>query len=438
MANASRFDVAVIGGGPGGSSVATALARRGRSVLLLERDRFPRFHIGESQLPWINGVLDALGAHDAVAKAGFVEKWGASFSEIDGTPAAYVDFTAAVETPVPQTYQVPRAAFDEVLLRHAERSGVIVREEHRALDAAFDPDGVTLRFTGPAGPGEARVQAVVDASGRSGLLARRIGGYETDVTLQHVAVHAQYEGIPRASGRPAGDIRVLTRADVGWVWLIPISERLTSVGVVVSQALHRRESKATAEESLEHYLRETPAAPALLREATRVSPARFDADYSYLARAMAGDRWVAVGDAAAFLDPIFSTGVLLAMQGGLEAAEAIDAGLRAGDLSARRFEGYERVVRRRYHYFRRFVVGFYDPYFRRLLFRRSRRLGIYEAVLSALAGNWRPTLGTRLRIQLFFAIVAVKRFFRVAPPGDATWRLEPADLTSEGARTPRR
>ena len=438
MANTSRFDVAVIGGGPGGSSVATALARRGRSVLLLERDRFPRFHIGESQLPWINGVLDALGAHDAVAKAGFVEKWGASFSEIDGTPAAYVDFAAAVETPVPQTYQVPRAAFDEVLLRHAERSGVIVREEHRALDAAFDPDEVTLRFTGPAGPGEARVQAVVDASGRAGLLARRIGGYETDVMLQHVAVHAQYEGVPRASGRPAGDIRVLTRADVGWVWLIPISERLTSVGAVVPQALHRRESKATAEESLEHYLRETPAAPALLREATRVSPARFDADYSYLARAMAGDRWVAVGDAAAFLDPIFSTGVLLAMQGGLEAAEAIDAGLRAGDLSARRFEGYERVVRRRYHYFRRFVVGFYDPYFRRLLFRRSRRLGIYEAVLSALAGNWRPTLGTRLRIQLFFAVIAVKRFFRVAPPGDATWRLEPADLTSEGARTPRR
>jgi flavin-dependent dehydrogenase len=262
---------------------------------------------------------------------------------------------------------------------------------------------------------------VVDASGRAGLLARRIGGYETDVMLQHVAVHAQYEGVPRASGRPAGDIRVLTRADVGWVWLIPISERLTSVGAVVPQALHRRESKATAEESLEHYLRETPAAPALLREATRVSPARFDADYSYLARAMAGDRWVAVGDAAAFLDPIFSTGVLLAMQGGLEAAEAIDAGLRAGDLSARRFEGYERVVRRRYHYFRRFVVGFYDPYFRRLLFRRSHRLGIYEAVLSALAGNWRPTLGTRLRIQLFFAVVAVKRFFRVTPPGDASW-----------------
>jgi FADH2-dependent halogenase len=129
-----------------------------------------------------------------------------------------------------------------------------------------------------------------------------------------------------------------------------------------------------------------------------------------------------VGDASAFLDPIFSTGVLLAMQGGLEAAQALDEGLRAGDLTAGRFAGYERIVRRRYHHFRRFVVGFYDPYFRRLLFERSRRLGIYEAVLSALAGNWRPSLGTRLRIRLFFAIVGLKRLFRLAPAGDAVWR----------------
>jgi FADH2-dependent halogenase len=423
-ADGSGFDVAVVGGGPGGSSTATALARRGRRVLLLERERFPRFHIGESQLPWINGVLEELGAHDTIGKAGFVEKWGASFWEIDGTPASYVDFTAAVETPIPQTFQVPRARWDELLLRHAERSGVIVREGYRALDAAFDPEGVTLRYAGPDGAeGSARVAAVVDASGRAGFLARTLGRHEHDPMLQQIAVHAQYEGVPRAEGRSAGDIRVLTRTDVGWLWLIPISETVTSVGAVVPTALHRREARPTAEESLEHYIRTTPAAPAVMREARRVSPARFDADYSYLATRMAGDRWVAVGDSGSFLDPIFSTGVLLAMQGGLEAAAALDAGLRAGDLSARRFQGYERIVRRRYHYFRRFVVGFYDPYFRRLLFRRSRRLGIYEAVLSALSGNWRPTLGTRLRIQLFFAIVGLKRLLRVAPPEDVNvWR----------------
>ena len=422
--NGQSFDVAVIGGGPGGSSTATALARRGRRVLLLERDRFPRFHIGESQLPWINGVLEELGVHDTIAKAGFVEKWGASFLEIDGTPASYVDFTAAVETPIPQTFQVPRARWDELLLRHAEQSGVVVREGHRAVDAAFERDGVTLRYAGPDGVEQsARVAAVVDASGRAGFLARKLGRHEHDPMLQQVAVHAQYEGVPRAEGRAAGDIRVLTRSDVGWIWLIPISETLTSVGAVVPKALHRREAKATAEESLDHYLDTTPASPAVMRAARRVSPARFDADYSYLATRMAGDRWVSVGDSGSFLDPIFSTGVLLAMQGGLEAAAAIDAGLRAGDLSARRFARYERIVRKRYRFFHRFVVGFYDPYFRRLLFRRSHRLGVYEAVLSALAGNWRPTLGTRLRIQLFFTIIAIKRLFRVAPPEDAgIWR----------------
>ena len=188
------------------------------------------------------------------------------------------------------------------------------------------------------------------------------------------------------------------------------------------KALHRRESKATAEESLEHYLRETPAAPALLRRPRRVSPARFDADYSYLARAMAGDRGSRWATRARSSTRSSRPGCCSPCRAGSRPAEAIDAGLRAGDLSARRFERLRAGGAAALHYFRRFVVGFYDPYFRRLLFRRSRRLGIYEAVLSALAGNWRPTLGTRLRIQLFFAIVAMKRVFRMAPPDDATWR----------------
>jgi 2-polyprenyl-6-methoxyphenol hydroxylase-like FAD-dependent oxidoreductase len=122
-----------------------------------------------------------------------------------------------------------------------------------------------------------------------------------------------------------------------------------------------------------------------------------------------------VGDAAAFLDPIFSTGVLLAMQGGLDAAAVIDAGLSAGDLSARRFAGYEALVRRRYHHFRRFAVGFYNPHFRDLWFRRSSRFGLYEAVLSIISGNWRPSLATRVRIGVFFALVALQRLLPIAP-----------------------
>ncbi len=413
------FDVAVVGGGPGGSSTATALARLGRRVVLLERERFPRFHIGESQLPWSNEVFRVLGVHEAIAAAGFVQKWGATFRAYGSAAEQYADFAAAVETPAPQTYQVLRQTFDEVLLRHSARCGATVLENHRVLDAAFATDGVTLRFADAGGVERtARVGVVVDASGRAALLPKRFGRHEVDPLLRNIAVHAQYEGIPRADGRRGGDIRMFTRPDMGWLWLIPLSETVISVGAVVPKAVHQRESKATAEESLAHYLADTPAAAPLLERAHRVSPARFDADYSYLATRMAGDRWVAVGDAAAFLDPIFSTGVLLAMQGGVEAAEAIDAGLRSGDLSSKAFVGYERVVRRRYHHFRRFAVGFYDPAFRELWFMRPRRLTVYQAIVSVLAGNWRPSLMTRLKVEVFFAVVAWRRLLRrVRPSG---------------------
>ncbi len=395
------FDVAVVGGGPGGSSTATALARRGHRVLLLERERFPRFHIGESQLPWSNEVFRALGVDEAIAAAGFVQKWGASFRAFDGTTEQYADFAAAVETPTPQTIQVPRAMFDEILLRHAARSGATVLKEHRALEATFEADGVALRFAGPEGAERAvRVGAVVDASGRAGFLAKKLGRHEVDPLLRNIAVHAQYEGVPRSEGRRAGDIRMFTRPDMGWIWFIPLSETAMSVGAVIPQAVHRLHAKPTAEDSLESYLAETPAAARLLDQARRISPARFDADYSYLGTRLAGDRWVAVGDAAAFLDPIFSTGVLLAMQAGLEAADA----LHAAD--------YDRRVRRRYHHFRRFAVGFYDQDFRELWFARSPNRGIFRAILSVLAGNWRPSLPTRLRLEMFFALVALRRLRR--------------------------
>ena len=404
------YDVAVIGGGPGGSSTATALARRGRSVVVLERERFPRFHIGESQLPWTNEILRALGVRDTIAGSGFVEKWGASFRGPDGPEERYADFSNALETPTPQTFQVLREKFDEILLRHSEKCGARVLEEHRLLDAAFDKDGVTLSFADRLGGAVTmQVDVVVDASGRAGILVKRFGRHEHDPLLLNIAVHAQYEGIPRASGRRAGDIRMFTRPDMGWLWFIPLSDTVISVGAVIPQVVHRRESKATPEESLTHYLANTPAALPLLERARRVSPARFDADYSYLATRMAGDRWVAVGDAAAFLDPVFSTGVMLAMQGGLEVAEAIDTGLRTGDVSARAFARYERAVRGRYHHFRRFAVGFYEPAFRKLWYSRPPVRSIFDAVVSVLAGNWRPSVMTRFLVEVFFAVVAVKR-----------------------------
>ena len=236
-----EFDVAVVGGGPGGSSAATALARAGRRVLLLEREQFPRFHIGESQLPWSNEVFQALGVRETIAAAGFVRKWGASFWTIDGAAEQYADFASAVETPSPQTFQVPRARFDDLLLRHSEKCGVAVREQHRVLDATFDATGVALRYLDPeSAEHTVRVGAVVDASGRAGFLAKKLGRHAFDPLLRNIAVHAQYEDVPRLSGRRAGDIRMFTRADMGWLWLIPLSDTLMSVGAVIPQAVHRR------------------------------------------------------------------------------------------------------------------------------------------------------------------------------------------------------
>src|SRR5437867_5343415 len=211
------WDVIVVGGGPSGSVAAAWLARAGRRVILVERDQFPRFHIGESLLASVNDVFGAIGAEGLVRQAGFPQKWGATFMSADARVERYADFSDAPGVPQPQTWQVHRAAFDHLLLRHAAASGAEVRERHRVHDVAFEPDGLTATVQGPEGaPHAIRAQAVIDASGRGSLLSRKFGLRVDEPRLANVAVFSHYSGVPRPIGRRADDIRLVAREDLGW------------------------------------------------------------------------------------------------------------------------------------------------------------------------------------------------------------------------------
>ena len=420
------FDVAVVGGGPAGSSCAARLARAGRRVVLLERDRFPRFHVGESLLASVNQPLEEIGAAALVRAQGYPEKWGATFLSADGSIERFADFAVSPEVPTPQTWQVPRAEFDHLLLRHAAACGADVREGHRVVEVELDGSGATLSGRDAAdAPFRLRAAAVVDAAGRAGILARALDLRVAEPLLANIAVFAHYSGVPRAAGRRGGDLRGVARPDLGWFWLIPISAELMSVGVVLPRAAYDALPRTTPEALLERTIAETPVMAGIMGAARREWPVRVERDFSFGSRAYAGDRWLLVGDAGSFLDPVFSTGVAIALESGVEAARALDGALARGDLSARAFKGFDRRQRARYLAFRRFVLGFYTRGFRDLFFQPD--LHVFRALVISLAGYWRPSRLARLRQRFFFVASRLQPRWAFVPrlPGIGTGPRQP-------------
>ena len=408
------FDFAVAGGGPAGTSAAIALAQRGRSVVLFERDTFPRFHIGESLLSSTNDALAALGLAERVEAAGFPEKWGARLFTHDGLSGRGVDFSSVSEVRRPQTYQVPRAEFDRILMDRAREVGVDVREGHRVIACEFTSDAATLEIARTEGdPFRIRVRALVDASGRHGLIARKFNLRTDEPRLANIAIFAHYRGVPPIDGARPYDIRIVARSDSGWFWLIPISTELMSVGVVLPKNLFLQMPEGSNEERLERAIADTPVVAELMRHAKREWPVRVEKDFSYSASKYAGDRWNLAGDAGSFLDPVFSTGVSIAMESGIEAAAELDRALTRNDFSARSFAAFSRRQRRRYQTFRRFVIGFYSPQFRDLFFDPHPPRTMFQAVVTVLAGRWNSSLRTRLLNHLFFGMVAIQKRFNI-------------------------
>jgi flavin-dependent dehydrogenase len=409
------FDFAVAGCGPAGSSAAISLAQKGHRVVVFERETFPRFHIGESLLSTANDHLETLGLTAVTAAAKFPEKWGARLYTHDGVSGRGVDFSTVTEVATPRTFQVPRADFDHMLMNRAKELGVDVREGHRVTACDFDESAVTVAFTGGSGQsGRLRVKALVDATGRDGLMARKLNLRTEEPRLANIAIFAHYSGVPRLGGERPDDIRLVARADAGWFWLIPINRELISVGVVLPRRVFQSLPAATNEERLEQAIADTPVMADLMRNARREWPVRVEKDFSYQASTYAGDRWILAGDAGSFLDPIFSTGVSIAMESGIEAAEALHAASERNDFRAKRFKAFCDRSRRRYESFRRFVIGFYTPQFRDLFFEPNPPPRMFRAVVTVLCGRWDPSRRSRLLIRLFFVVVALQKRFPMA------------------------
>ncbi|HEY4013202.1 MAG TPA: NAD(P)/FAD-dependent oxidoreductase [Polyangiaceae bacterium] len=386
-------DVVVIGGGPAGSVCATRLASKGRRVLVLEREKHPRFHLGESLLPNSMGVLSEVGVLDEV-RARFLVKRGARFVDgLDPACATRYDFAEAFHATWDHAFQVPRDEFDALLFRRAGESGAELREQWevtRILREGERAAGVEVR--GPDGAlHEIGARFVVDASGRNAVMARASAGVERIAHLDRTALFTQVRGAWRDVGAREGDIQIVVFGkdsdDRGWFWFIPFADGRTSVGCVVSGAWMRARRGLGPEALFEDAVRGSPAATFLLAGAPPMFAARATADFSFRVETLRGHGWVAVGDASGFIDPLFSTGAHLAMNGGLQAADAIDAALEAGDVSRDRFEAWERSQRLGAELFVGVVQAFYAGDLTSYLFAKEQHPFLRRAITSLLAGD---------------------------------------------------
>ena len=357
-------DVIVIGGGPAGATAATLVADRGHAVTLFERERFPRYHVGESLIPETFWVLERLGILPTMREGVFVEKHSVQFVSEEGKLSAPFYFADYKDHESSRTWQVTRREFDHLLLDNARAKGVDVHEGVRVLEVLFeDGRAVGVRTADEAGAERTvRARVVVDAAGQSTVIQDRLGLRQWDPDLKKAAIWTYWKGATRESGRDAGATLVLQLKDrKGWFWYIPLADDVTSVGVVADHEylFQGRASKDPAAVYAEEVAR-CPGLVPRLAGAERTEPFRVAKEYSYRSRQVAGDGWVLVGDALGFLDPLYSSGILLALKSGALAADAIHAGLAAGDTSAATLGAWGPGYLAGMNRMRKLVRAFYD------------------------------------------------------------------------------
>jgi flavin-dependent dehydrogenase len=391
-------DVLIVGGGPAGSTAATLLTRRGWRVFLAEKEFHPRFHIGESLLPMSMPIFDRLGVSDAVRAIGVV-KLGADFPAANAAGYNVFRFANMLRPVYDYAYQVKREELDQLLFEHARAQGVQAVQGCRVDSVEFDGDRSTAQASLEDGAKiSIRARYVLDASGRNTFLGTRLGLKKKHDKHQSAALFAHFHNVERRPGADAGNISIY-QFENGWVWVIPLRDEITSVGAVCNPE-YLKQRKTNNAEFLLTTLRGIPGLADRLSKATVAGNVHATGNYSYICSRWTGKGWLMIGDACAFLDPIFSTGVYLAMRSAERASDTVDAILREPRRERALQRKYRSELQHGLSIFSWFIFRFTTPAMAWLFANPRNVFGLEQAVVSMLAGDIfenRPAL-RRLRI----------------------------------------
>lgn len=381
-------DVLVIGGGPAGATIGALLAQQGRHTVVLEKAHHPRFHIGESLLPANVQLFDRLGLRAELERIG-MPKYGVEFVSPDHDHRSYIEFADAWDKSMPYAWQVRRSEMDELLFRHAGRCGAQTVEGCRVCDVQLDDDGATIDAVQADGtPQRWRARFVVDASGRDTFLSNRFKTKHKNPRHNSSALFGHFTGAERLPGRREGNISIFWFAH-GWFWFIPLADGTTSVGAVCwPYHLKSRDSQQPLKDFFADTIALCPQLAQRLKDATLVDDAvHATGNYSYTSSHCTGDRYLILGDAFAFIDPVFSSGVYLAMHSAFEGVQVVNTRLDQPAQAAQARRRFEAMMRKGPREFSWFIFRVTNPTIREFFMYPRNMFRVKEALLSLLAGD---------------------------------------------------